>query len=150
MAPIFRSCGPLSLRTACFLIAFYTFALAILLLSLNAHDYYYASQYMVWSRIISFVFAVVLFFAAICLLGGLNRNSRQLHNVWILAFGVFIIYQVSSIAWNIYYYTDAYNPVPVVVRSSMLSNIIVNGLLVFLNVLCLITVHSHRETIIGL
>lgn len=51
-------------------------ALAILLLSLNAHDYYYASQYMVWSRIISFVFAVVLFFAAICLLGGLNRVRK--------------------------------------------------------------------------
>lgn len=150
MAPVFRSCGPISLRTACLLIAVYTFVLALLLLTFNVHDYYYASNYIVWSRIISFIFAIMLFFAAICLIGGLNRNSRQLHNLWIFIFGSYIIFQICSVAWSIYYYTDVYHPIPLAIRSSMLSNIIVFGLLVFLNILCLVTVHSHRETIVGL
>ena len=51
--------------------------LALLLLTFNVHDYYYASNYIVWSRIISFIFAIMLFFAAICLIGGLNRVSNS-------------------------------------------------------------------------
>lgn len=95
MAVIIRSCAICSLRTACFFIAFYTIvrtrfrrtrsirnswlpifqALAVLLLAANIHDYYQAPDYIVWARITSFVFAVLLFLAGVCLIGGLMKVS---------------------------------------------------------------------------
>jgi hypothetical protein len=47
--------------------------LAAMLLIFNIHDYVYAPQYIAWTRIISFVFSVFLFIAALSLLIGLFK-----------------------------------------------------------------------------
>ena len=54
--------------------------LAIMLLSFSAHDLYYARNYAIWSRILYFVFSVLLFLAAVCLFSGLRRV------IWLLSF----------------------------------------------------------------
>ena len=42
------------------------------------------------------------------------QNSRQLHGVWILVFANFVLFEIISVCYNIYYYTDAYYPVSVI------------------------------------
>ncbi|OQV25582.1 hypothetical protein BV898_00518 [Hypsibius exemplaris] len=149
MAAVFRSCGICSLRIGCFLIAGYTLFLALLLLSFSTHDLYYARNYIIWSRVLYFVFAVLLFVAAVCLFTGTKRSSRQLLGVWVVVFANFILFEIISVCYNIYYYNDSYYPMPLGLRQSALSNILVFGLLIFLNIICLLAVHSHRSTIIG-
>ncbi|XP_055352512.1 uncharacterized protein LOC129598835 [Paramacrobiotus metropolitanus] len=145
---LIKSCLLCSLKTGCFFAAFYTFALAILLLVFNVHDYWVVPTYIAWSRIISFIGAVFLFIAAIALIIGLLKNNPGWLSVWIIIFLVYILYQIAFVCWNIYYYTlteASSSQVPADIRASFLANIIVFGILIFFNILALIAVHSERE-----
>jgi len=132
------------------MVAFYTFLMAILLLVFNVHDYVVAPEYLAWSRIVSFIFSIFLFFSAICLLAGLLKGSHSLLGVWVGIFSIYIVYQIAFVAWNIYYYTLATDQgVPANIRGSFLANIITFGILVFIDVFALVAVHSEREHMRG-
>ncbi|OQV17306.1 hypothetical protein BV898_08556 [Hypsibius exemplaris] len=155
---LLKNCLLCSLKTGCLFVAFYTFALAGLLLVFNVRDLVYAPEYLQWSRIISFIFSVFLFFAAICLLIGLFRKSVQLLFVWILIFVVYILYQIAFVLWNLAWYThrndiDPYWRMPSDqdpnIENSMLINIILFGVLIFGDILALVAVYSYREHLGG-
>jgi len=138
-----KSCGPCSLKTGCYLVALYTFILGILLLSFNGHDlYYYGNSYHQWGNITSFVFAVCLFFAAICLFLGLRNNGNALVGVWTIIFLIYVVVQIAYIIYNIYEYTRY--GVPEGLRPSVLGNIIVFSILIAVNITCFVAVRSYR------
>ncbi|XP_055333907.1 uncharacterized protein LOC129585298 [Paramacrobiotus metropolitanus] len=152
--PLMRSCGMFALKTGCYLVAAYTFMVAILLFAFNIYDYINAADYLAWSRIVSFVAASGLLIAALCLVVGLRLNSPALHLVWLILFGFYMVFQITAFAYTLFFYADdSEQPVrqddvemvPPSVKTSTLAYIIVFGILTLVNILCLIAVQSHRD-----
>lgn len=145
---LLKSCLLCSLKTGCFMVAFYTFLLAGLLLLFNIHDLVNAPDYIVWTRIVSFVFAILLFFAGLVLVIGLFRKAPGMLGFWMGVFTLFIIYQIAMVCWDIYYYTNMetkYNNV----STSMYVNMIIFGILIFGDIIALVAVHSYRDHLGG-
>jgi len=137
------SCGPCSLKTGCYLVALYTFILGIFLLGFNGHDIYYY-HYRQWSNITALVFAVCLFFAAICLFLGLRKNSNALIGVWTVIFLIYVVVQIAYIIYSIYEYNAQIEGIPLGLRPSILSNIILFAVLIAVNITSFVTVRSYR------
>jgi hypothetical protein len=139
-----KSCGPCSLKTGCYLVALYTFILGILLVGFNSYDVYYSYGVHVnhhqWSSITSLVFAVCLFFAAVCLFLGLRNNSNALIGAWTVIFLIYLVVQISFIIYSIYDYIAF----PEGRRPSYLGEIIVFALLIAVNITSFIAVRSYR------
>ncbi|OWA51222.1 hypothetical protein BV898_15716 [Hypsibius exemplaris] len=143
MAGPMKSCLFCSLNTGSYLVVIYTFVLSMMLLAFNTHDFVYARDFVAWTRIASFVFAVALFAAGVALLLGLNKNAKALMNFWLLVFGIYVLFQIAFVIWNIANYLNSYNPIPAEIQASVQTNMILFGILIIVNILCLLAIQSR-------
>jgi len=138
-----KSCGPCSLKTGCYLVSLYTFLIGIVLLGFNGYEWhYYTNGVARWDNVTSVVFAVILFFAAVCLFLGLRKNSNALMGAWTVIFFIYCIVQIAYIIFMIVQYSQGHwgNNY----HQTALSNIIVFALMILVNIWCILAVRSYR------
>ncbi|GAU94456.1 hypothetical protein RvY_06227 [Ramazzottius varieornatus] len=139
-----------SLRTACFVVAFYTFFVALLMLGFGCHDYYVAPEYLLWLRVAGAFTVIILFLAGSCLLRAIYRNSGQLFLTWLVVYSLYVGYQITNIIWNCYYYYTDYDSVPEPIRMSVKCNFIVFSILLCFDILSIFVVYRYKnQTRIG-
>ncbi|XP_055346599.1 uncharacterized protein LOC129594064 [Paramacrobiotus metropolitanus] len=143
MARLLKDCFCCSLKTACVYIAAYTMMIALLLLIFNINDVVLAGGVLLWGRITSLVFAVLLILASVCLLRGTVRDRGDLLAVWLVVFFVYTIFSLVTFIWNVRYYY--YGWFPDYIHTSVLANMIIFGVLFFIDLFCLMAVYSHRH-----
>ncbi|OQV17307.1 hypothetical protein BV898_08557 [Hypsibius exemplaris] len=148
MARLMSDCFCCTLKTGCVLIAAYTMFLAVLLLIFNVNDVVVVGNaYVVWPNYTSLVFAGLLILASLCLFRGAARDRADLMGVWLVIFFIYSILSLANVAYNIHRYR--YDWVDARIHDSILADMIIFGLLFFVDILCLLAVYSQRQHVGG-